>query len=169
MRGQTTGIVAGIIAIIIIVGGVWWYVAANPPAPAAPNDTASNTTEVDAVNQAVIGFGSQLQQVSLMASSSVVAAAVTHYYGPYVAPELLAQWTQGSSTSAIPGRLTSSPWPDHIDIASTAKNADGSYSVSGTVAERTSTGPADTYPITATVQNQNGRWLITSFQGYPEQ
>jgi hypothetical protein len=92
------------------------------------------------------------------------------YYSSYVTPELLTQWEAAPTSS--PGRLTSSPWPDRIDITSVTQNPDGSYMVSGNVAEITSVeetqgGVADTYPVVLTVENRDGQWLIASWSGAP--
>lgn len=161
MRGQSTGAVIGIIVIIIIiVGGAWWYLSMTPPPGTAPS-----SADAQAVDAAVVGFGGELQQVSLMASSSAVIAAMQQNYAQYVSPELMNQW-EASPTSS-PGRLTSSPWPDHIDVVGTVQNANGSYTVTGNVVEMTSTGEAGSYPITATLSNQSGSWLIVSWSGYP--
>jgi hypothetical protein len=72
------------------------------------------------------------------------------------------------------GRLTSSPWPDHIDVTAINKNTDGSYTIQGTVAEVTSVeeqtgGTADSYPVTIMLEKRNNIWLITSFNRTSEQ
>lgn len=113
------------------------------------------------------GFGGTLQQVSLLASSTDVTTAMQTSYAGYVSPDLLAQWE--TSPMQAPGRLTSSPWPDRILVNSMAKQSDGSYDVQGTLVEKTSTGDAGTFPVTATVRQMSGRWLITAFSGYPPQ
>jgi hypothetical protein len=134
MRGQSnTAVIVGIIVIIIVAIGAWWYFSQSSNAT-LPTETGSGESE--AVQSAVTSFGQQMKNVPLMASSSAVASAIEQYYGPYVAPELLAQWESSPTTS--PGRLTSSPWPDRIEITSTSQNEDGSYSVVGNVIEVTS-------------------------------
>ncbi len=127
---------------------------------------AVSLAEQSAVTQTVSDFGHKLQLVSLLAPSSDLKESMDREYGPYVAPELLSLWK--SDPMIAPGRIVSSPWPDRIEISHISLNADGSYSVSGTVVEVTSTeaknGTAlDTYPVTMTLQKRNGIWLITAF------
>jgi hypothetical protein len=67
-----------------------------------------------------------------------------------------------------PGRLTSSPWPDRIDIISIDRDDDGAYDVQGSIIEITSTevgtqNIANQYPIAIKVRNQNGKWVMTGF------
>jgi hypothetical protein len=168
MKGQSnTTAIIGIIVIVLVAIGGWWYFTRSS-ADNLPGETASGETE--AVQSIVTSFGSQMKNVPLTASSTAIASAVAQYYGPYVAPELLAQWESAPTTS--PGRLTSSPWPDRIEITSVAKNEDGSYSVVGNVIEVTSVeetegGVADSYPVSFTVENQNGAWLIARFMRAP--
>ena len=119
------------------------------------------------IGATVSGFGGALQQVSLLASSTDVTAAMQSNYAAYVSPDLLAQWE--TSPMRAPGRLTSSPWPDRIVVNSLVKQSDGSYDVRGTLVEKTSTGDAGTFSVTATVRLMNGHWLVTAFSGYPPQ
>ena len=54
-------------------------------------------------------------------------------YGDYITPELLAKW-QGDPQNA-PGRMTSSPWPDRIEISNIERQPDGSYIANGKIIE----------------------------------
>ena len=133
--------------------------------------SAVSLADQSAVAQTVTDFGHNLQMVSLLAPSSYLKKSMDDAYTPYVASELLALWEKNPSSA--PGRMTSSPWPDRIEISNIVVNTDGSYTVAGTVIEVTSTelknGTAsDTYPITMTLQKWNNVWLITSFsKGLP--
>jgi hypothetical protein len=123
-------------------------------------------TDQAAVRETVEHFGSEMQQVSLLAPAGDVRAAMEADYGSLVSPELLAQWE--ADPADAPGRLTSSPWPDHIDIDAVTAQADGTYVVQGSVVEMTSNevehgGEADEYPVTLTLANQNGAWVITAY------
>ncbi|HVZ76123.1 MAG TPA: hypothetical protein VG934_02525 [Candidatus Paceibacterota bacterium] len=164
MRGQTSTIVAVIIIIILVLFGAWWIFLGPGSSPSVPS-AAGNAADEAAVRQTVTSFGSQLQMVSLMASTSIVADAIGQYYGPYVDPTLLQSW-EADPTSA-PGRETSSPWPDHIDITSLVNNPDGSYTVQGSVAEEANgaqgTTTVDSYPVSMNVENSGGVWLISSY------
>jgi hypothetical protein len=147
-----TSLIVLIFIVIVAVGA--YLVFVNP----AASDAAL-------ARAAVTNFGSHLADVSLLATSTDVVDAMHNSYAPYVDANLLAAWD--ANPAGAPGRLTSSPWPARIDTVSSALNADGTYTVRGTVAEETSTGPSGTYPVTATVANENGTWLITQFSGYP--
>ncbi len=138
---------------VVVVGGVIWYLHA-----------ASQNAE-EAARVTVIDFGQALQTVSLTDPNA--AQAIAQNYAPYVAPALLAQWE--ANPQAAPGRLTPSPWPDHITITSVADDGLGGYRVQGDVVELTSGDIAagtiaDQYSITATVVQTNGAWLITAWQ-----
>lgn len=122
----------------------------------------SSEAEEQAVRELVEGFGGQLKNVSLLAPKETVAADMQKYYGEYVAPALLEKWK--NDPSSAPGRLTSSPWPDRIEIRSVERLAGDSYEVSGDIVEVTSAeesgGAADTRPIRLSVQKIGDRWLI---------
>ncbi|HVV39253.1 MAG TPA: hypothetical protein VHD31_02910 [Candidatus Paceibacterota bacterium] len=165
MRGQspaTVNTIIGIILLVLIIGlGYWWY-STTP----SESQTQIGTADEQAVRSVVTNFGKQLQMVPLTASSDDIASAVDRYYKPYIAPELLEKWEAAPANA--PGRFTSSPWPDHIDILTTSKNPDGSYVVEGSVVEITSAeveqgGSSDTYPVELKLENRDGKWLITDY------
>jgi len=148
--------------VIVLLLGAWYFLANRQGSPAAV--PVQPMSEQDQVRNVVLDFGTRLQTVSLTASKENAAAAIAANYAADVSPALLASWEADPSTA--PGRLTSSPWPDHINIQSVTKNQDGTYTVTGEVAEKTSVeeangGVSDTYPITLMVRNVNGAWLIT--------
>jgi hypothetical protein len=66
--------------------------------------------------------------------------------------------------SRIPGRITSSPWPESIQIVSVRMLDDTSYTVGGKIILMTSGlaqgGNAGETPVTLTLKNVNGTWLI---------
>ena len=158
---RNTWIAVIIVIIAAVIGG--WYLLSGAPAaaPAAQNaGTSGNEGQVRAV---VTDFGTKLQTVSISGPAATAAAAIAANYGSDVAPSLLASWEADPANA--PGRVTSSPWPDRIEIGSVAQNPDGSYAVAGDVIEVTSAqaqgGVNDSYPINLTVSNVNGAWLIT--------
>lgn len=124
---------------------------------------ADETRQVTAVVQ---GLGGKLQLVSLL--SPTAAADIQAQYKDYVSSDLLTQWA--ADPSMAPGRLTSSPWPDHIDIASMAKDPTGAILVKGIIVEVTSVeantgGAAATIPVEITLQkNAQGSWQITGWK-----
>lgn len=141
-----------IIALIVIAAGVFLY-----------RSHAQQEAEA-AVRETVTGFGSQLQKVSLLAPT--VAADVEKAYAPYVDPALLAKWKSDPSTT--PGRETSSPWPDHINIDYVHKVDASTYEVKGYVALMTSNevahgGVALKVPVVMTLKKEDGSWKIASY------
>jgi len=125
--------------------------------------------EVDqqaAVRQVVEGFGTALQNVSLLGPQ--VPEEMQANYGAYVAPELLTQWM--NNPQGAPGRLTSSPWPERIEISSIEQIGEGAYyHVEGFIIEVTDEGggigeaPTEAVrrPIALTVQDTQAGWRIT--------
>lgn len=107
----------------------------------------------------VVAFGDQLKNVSLLApdASSTMRTA----YEPYVTEELLTKWQKDPEHA--PGRLTSSPWPDHITVRNVARQGSG-YAVSGEIALQTSTGDAGVQPFVALVTHDEGAWKIAAFE-----
>jgi hypothetical protein len=125
--------------------------AASPTAPAG----AAAEAQVRAV---VDGFGASLQQVSLLAPDA--ADQIRTQYAPFVAADLLDLWA--ANPQAAPGRLTSSPWPDHIEIAALIPQGDG-YLVDAVVVEMTSAGESGRYAVILTVEPVGAAWLITAY------
>jgi len=116
-----------------------------------------------AVASLVKDFGSKLQTVSLLAPEDVVSKSIQENYSEFVSPALLKEWL-GAPLNA-PGRLTSSPWPDRIEILTIERLAEGVYKVQGEIIEITSTerasgGIAAKRPISLEVENTGNRWLI---------
>lgn len=129
--------------------------------PTAPISGAFPTDEEIEVRGVVEGFGRTLQNVSLL--SPTASDDIAAQYTPYVAPDLLQQWV--ADPESAPGRLTSSPWPDHIEIVAVERQSEGVYLASGFVVEITSDGSeAARYPVAITVSNFDGLWLITAFE-----
>jgi len=126
---------------------------------------SSDEVDKKAVTAVVEGFGQKLQQVSLLASSEDLKKSINENYASYVTKELLDKFL--SAPENAPGRLTSSPWPDRIEIASAEKTSEGVYKVEGTIIEITSaeqgTGNAAAKrPITLEVKKTEDKWLISS-------
>lgn len=128
---------------------------------------ASGVTDEDhkkAVISQVEGFGKKLQMVSLLAPADIMRQSMQDNYSGYVTPELLAKFQ--SDPLNAPGRLTSSPLPDRIEVLSTEKISEGLYKVEGKIVEVTTTGETSdadiNRPITLEVKNMGGQWLITS-------
>ncbi|HYE83435.1 MAG TPA: hypothetical protein VEG39_14860 [Clostridia bacterium] len=113
---------------------------------------------------ALVGdFGSKLQLVSLQAPKDIVEKSMLENYGDFVSEELLAKWI--SDPLNAPGRLTSSPWPDRIEIQTVVKLPENTYEVKGEIIEITSVekasgGIAAKRPIILLIKKIGNRWLI---------
>ena len=138
---------------------------------AAPTASPEETTQITAVVQA---FGKKLQQVSLL--SPTAATDIRSQYADYLSPALLDQWA--ADPAHAPGRMTSSPWPDRIEISSLTKISNGVFAVSGDIVEVTSVEANPTQqaagatpaaaieiPVQITLEKDAaGSWKITAFQ-----
>ena len=111
-----------------------------------------------AVAGLVESFGSKLQAVSLQAPNDLVNESIRENYSDFVSPELLAKWL--SDPQNAPGRMRSSPWPDHIEVLSMKELPDFAYEVKGEIVEMTSTGVAARRPVTLVVEKTVNSWLI---------
>ncbi|MBX5477046.1 MAG: hypothetical protein IRZ18_08000 [Clostridia bacterium] len=157
-------------ALVVLMGVTLMACAGGGNGP-RPGDTgqspaiSENSEEADAqaVRTLVEGFGQQLQNVSLLAPEDVVSKAMEENYSEFVSPELLAEWQRDPAKA--PGRLTSSPWPDRIEIKSIEKRSESSYEVKGDVIEVTSVekangGVAARRPITLVATKADEGWRI---------
>lgn len=143
---------AGVLAILVAV-----FLFGLPP-------ISRDLSPEEAVRSVVEEFGMHLQNVSLL--SPTAAQDLQEEYGPYVAPQLLATWQ--AAVHEAPGRLTSSPYPERIDIESTTKAGDD-FIVEGTVVLMSSTGVSGQEKVTLTLSLQEGTWLITSYRKQQEE
>ena len=134
---------------------------------ATPCDHSRETDVQDeegAVRYVVESFGKRLQSVSI--PSPDAAQAIREQYAEWISLELLEAWTE--EPSRAPGRIVSSPWPDHIEITALVKEGADRYAVTGFVVEITSVelgngGAAAKIPVHLVVEKQEGRWLITGY------
>lgn len=120
-------------------------------------------SEKEEVTSIVESFGKKLQTVSLPAPEDVLKKSMQENYGGLVSQSLLEKWI--SDPLNAPGRLTSSPWPDRIEIQSIEKLSENAYEVKGQIIEITSVekvsgGAAAKRPITLAVKKTDDRWLI---------
>ena len=128
--------------------------------PTEPGDPAEQEAAVRVV---VEEFGKKLQMVSLLAPADVLQKSMEENYGGLVEATLIRQWIANPVTA--PGRLTSSPWPDRIDVNSVIMQQDGSFQVDGTLIEVTSAEQgtdkaAARRPITLHLVKSEEEWLI---------
>jgi hypothetical protein len=125
------------------------------------------SAEETAVVQLVKDFGEKLKNVSLLAPEDVVKASIQENYGNYVAPALLEKWQEDLVN--VPGRVTSSPWPERIDVTKVQKISDSRYDIQATIIEMTGVemaggGIAGQRTVTLTVEKYEDRWLISGYQ-----
>ena len=174
-------VAANVALFLVIASGVYYFVLAGQGERQAglPDSTPVGTREdvgergeqgkkeevngEEQVKAVVEGFGQKLKLVSVLAPPEVVKEDIQKHYGEFVTPELLARWLDDPSNA--PGRLTSSPWPERIDLLALEKVAEDVYKVKGEVVEVTSAGVGkenvvDRIPVTLMVKKVEGRWLI---------
>lgn len=139
---------------------------------ASQGETENNQkNDETAVKKLVEDFGRQLQAVSLQAPQDILEKSMQEQYGAFVSPNLLKIWLADPLNA--PGRLTSSPWPERIEIKSIEKLSETQYKVQGEVIEMTSAekehgGSFGKYDITLVVEKINDRWLINDATMGPE-
>jgi len=128
-------------------------------------EKTQQTDEADkeAVTNIVESFGKKLQEVSLLAPKEVLEKSMKESYGDFVTSELIAKWINDPMNA--PGRLTSSPWPDRIEILAIEKSSGNEYKVDGEIIEVTSIekeegGIAAKRLITLAIKKIDNRWLI---------
>jgi hypothetical protein len=137
-------------------------VAACSPAPMGPSVSAAEDAGVAAVVQE---FGGRLKNVSLLAPDA--AQQIETQYGEFTAADLLAVWM--ADPLQAPGRLTSSPWPERIEIDAINMVSAEVNHVIGRVIEITSAevdtdNEAASYAVSLTLTKTKGAWLISDYQ-----
>lgn len=144
----------GIIVALVALTGVLFYM------------TKSDAGQQRAVRSTVETFASQLKNVPLSGEEDIAKDALADYYAPYITPELLTSWQERPVTA--PGRRTSSPWPDRIEIKSIASQGAG-YIVNGDIIYMTSVevaegGESQRVPVVIQVIKTDEGWRIAAYQ-----
>lgn len=145
-----------ILAVVVLIGAALGVYLIKQ-APTAQDDEK-------AVRALVIEFGTKLKDVSLLGPTA--SEDIQNVYRPYATTALITRWQ--NDLSQAPGRTTSSPWPDRIEIGSVAKAAD-KYRVEGVIIEVTNEGgginenPTDAVrrPVSITVSREGDAWKIS--------
>lgn len=160
------------LAATVIAGGILLFTPAcqrSTQNASKPDSVAVAQADSLAVRNLVLTFGNRLKQVSLLAPDSARARAMEAQYGGLVAPALLKQWAADPRHAA--GRITSSPWPDHIEIGNVARKSTRVYLVDGEIVERTSAdsaGASGRIPVRIAVWRVGRAWMIQNYeQGQP--
>lgn len=123
-----------------------------------PDTYQSDAAQEQRVRAVVADLGVRLKNVSLLSPSA--AQDMAREYGKYVAPELLARWQ--SDPSQAPGRLTSSPWPERIDILSLQKSGKV-YIADVSIPLTTSAGDAGREEAVVVLERRGDAWLIGDY------
>ena len=125
------------------------------------NDNGLNNDEEEVI-KLVEDFGSTLKNVSLLAPRDAVIQAIEDNYSPYVTDGLMQSWI--AHPRRAPGRTTSSPWPERIEITEVERPSEDEYLVIGRIVEVTSTeaegGAAAFRPVKLSVRKIENKWLI---------
>lgn len=156
------------------------------PTPMPEGDTAASTgsgsppgremrvtqsgagCDTAAARRVVEGFGDELKRVPLLAPESTVRSAIREVYSPYVTPELLERWL--ASPASAPGRESSSPWPERIQIDTVLAEGAGTCRIEGqiiylTSVETTQGGAAALRAVTLLARQVEGDgWRISSYE-----
>ena len=120
-----------------------------------------------AVKMVVTEFGKRLRMVAVLAPKEMVAKAMDEEYSALVSADLLAIWK--NDPEKAPGKRTSSPSPERIDISSIEAKGHDTYVVKGrvillTAQERRDGGIFQANPVTMTVEQRHGKWIITAYR-----
>jgi hypothetical protein len=126
------------------------------------NGNSLNNDEEEVI-KLVENFGSTLKKVPLLAPRDALIQAIEENYSPYVTDELMQSWN--AHPRRAPGRTTSSPWPDRIEVTEVKRLSEDEYSVIGRIVEVTSTGAegggaAALRPVELFVKKIENVWLI---------
>jgi hypothetical protein len=119
-----------------------------------------------AARAVVTTFGKRLRLVATLAPQAIAAEAMDKAYADLVSPELLTAWKAHPETA--PGKHTSSPSPERIDISAVRARGWQTFVVTGkvillTAQERRDGGVFQANPVTITVVRQHGKWLIAAY------
>jgi hypothetical protein len=123
--------------------------------------TAPATDDERAVRDVVAQFGQRLRNVSLLGPRHVLESSIRREYAPYVTKELLDAWL--ADPAKAPGRLTSSPWPETIEIDDARREPADRWTVTGRIVESSSAGTPPPAPVRIEVARSGEQWRIASF------
>lgn len=106
-------------------------------------------------------FGERLKNVSLLAPADQVRNAIRREYAELVTSDLLQRWL--ADPAQAPGRLTSSPWPERVEITRIRAHR-GRFEALGEIVEISSAnGEARRTPVRIEVVPQNDQWRIAGW------
>ena len=153
---------------LVVVSALCLTVACALPARAqGPTSGSPEANERNAVRTLVTEFGKRVREVAVLAPKAIAAKEMDDAYSAFVAPELLAAWK--ADPQRAPGKRTSSPSPERIDVSLIAADRRGGFVVTGklillTAQERRDGGIFQANPVVIKVAQQRGRWVITGYR-----
>lgn len=126
---------------------------------------ADSAVAIDVVRR----FGERLQRVSILAPDSIARESIRREYGDLVSRPLLEEWLRNPSQA--PGRQTSSPWPERIEVAQASRGPSDEgpphLVVYGSIVERSSATPegeaSGRTPVRMVVARQHDGVRLTQF------
>ncbi len=126
-------------------------------------DQVNETEDTEKVESLVANFGQKLKMVSVLAPEDILIESIEEHYSEFISPGLLEKWKE--NPQSVPGRFTSSPWPERIEILSTNRISKDKYEVEGEIIEVTSSDmsseeAASKIPVVLTIIKNNEKWVI---------
>jgi hypothetical protein len=101
-----------------------------------------------------------MRLVSVLAPADLAAKAIRMSYAGLVDPKLLEVWS--TNPTDAPGRQSSSPWPDRIEVQSASLSGDHA-TVIGKIVEATSAGETGRVPVEVGLKREGSSWLIITY------
>lgn len=118
----------------------------------------------DAAESVLLAFGGKLKSVSLLTPTTTRATAIEENYGPFITPELLADWK--ANPAHAPGTLSASAVPDRLGIGSITSQGK-SRVITGEVVLVSSGASTDesvdTVPFVALLTPTSDGWKIAAY------
>jgi hypothetical protein len=153
-KALSVGVVVALVAALAVAFGFFRGSAGSEPVFNA---------EDAAVRAVVADVGSKMKDVSLLAPDA--GAQIAAQYGSDITPELLAQWQ--ADPMGAPGRQTSSPWPERIEVVEVTQEGDRATAEANIIEVangQAGTEVAAVQPATFMLQKRAGQWLVSGMQ-----
>ncbi len=107
-------------------------------------------------------FVQRMQLITLASPLERIKEMIKDAYHELVTEELLNQWL--NSPQEAPGKITSSPWPDKIEIKKLSKINPNEYQVEGSLIWMTSTGFAKEDKVEIKILKKDSKWLLAEYK-----
>ncbi len=154
-RKTRTLSIVGIVAVLVVGGVLALYF--GPTARVVRGDESAKNVMIE--------FGTKLKNVSLRGDAATISAAIETEFGPFVTPELLADWK--ANHSRAPGSIATSTIADRLGVGSISVQGT-SRIISGEVilvsTPGTASDPVDTVPFIAQLIQTEDGWKIAAYQ-----